>query len=90
MKAVKVDVEQVEGEGLVALLGKKVWIWCMNYTYAGTLAGVNETCILLEDAKVVYETGPLTASTLKDAQPFAGEHYVRLAAIESFGPCTHA
>ena len=45
--------------------------------------GVNEQDILLHKAKVVYETGPLTASIWKDAQELPGPWYVRVSSIES-------
>ena len=79
-----VKCEEVEGEGLLALLGEKILVWCMNYNYHGTLIGVNDDCILLKGATVVYETGVLTGA-LKDAQELPYEHYVRIAMIESYG-----
>jgi hypothetical protein len=54
-----VQVIEEEGQGLEALLGKKVAIFCLNYIYAGTLTGVNTNDIILTDAGIVYETGPL-------------------------------
>ena len=78
-------VEQVEGEGLDALLGEPIALFCANYIYAGVLTGVNETCVLLSDPKIVYETGPLTDKAWKDAQPLPSPWYVQTSAIESFG-----
>jgi hypothetical protein len=80
-----VNVQEVEGEGLVALLGENVLLMCGNYFYAGNLIGVNDTCVLLKDAKLVYETGELSAKTFKDAQNLPDVWYVQIAAIESFG-----
>lgn len=80
-----VTVTEVEGQGLEALLGQKVTLFCMNYIYAGVLAGVNETDVLLEEAYVVYETGPFQTGVFKDAQKISGEWRVRTAAIESYG-----
>ncbi len=78
-------VVEVDNEGLESLLGTAVQVWCMNYIYAGTLAGVNEHDIKLENASVVYETGPLTGP-FKDAQSVGDMPlYVRIAAIESYG-----
>ena len=79
-----VKCEEVEGEGLLSLLGEKVLVWCMNYNYHGVLIGVNDSDILLQDATVVYETGELTGE-LKDAQKLPSEHYVRISMIESYG-----
>lgn len=78
-------VEEVEGEGLMALLGKQVALWCDGYIYAGTLIGVNTEDVLLKDAKVVYETGELTKPGFADAQPLPGNWYVRVNKIESYG-----
>ena len=78
-------VKQVENEGMRALLGKKISVWCNSYIYAGTLVGVNESCIKLEDASVVYETGELTAKGFKDAQTIGKRPlYIQLSAIEAF------
>lgn len=80
-----ITVTEVEGQGLDALLGQKVTLFCMNYIYAGKLVGVNETDVVLEDASVVYETGEFTAGKFTDEQRIAGEWRVRTAAIESYG-----
>jgi hypothetical protein len=80
-----VNVAEVEGEGLVGLLGERVTLFCLNYIYTGRLAGVNDTCVLLEDASIVYETGELTSKEWADAQPLPGPWYVQTSAIESFG-----
>ena len=80
-----VTVTEVEGEGLEALLDQRVTLFCLNYIYTGKLAGVNEKCVLLEDASVVYETGSFNDKTWKDAQHLPGNWYVQISAIESFG-----
>ncbi len=80
-----ISVQEVPGEGLEGLLGETVTLFCLNYIYTGTLAGVNEKCVLLESAKIVYETGELTSKTWTDAQPLPGNWYVQISAIESFG-----
>lgn len=79
-----VSIQEVDGEGLAALLGEKVMLFCMNYIYAGTLTGVNTSDVLLSDASVVYETGELSAKTFKDAQKLPADTYVRTAAIEAY------
>jgi hypothetical protein len=77
---------ETTGEGLVALLGQRVTLFCANYIYTGTLTGVNETCVLLTDKPaIVYETGPLEDKAWKDAQPLPHDAlYVMTHAIESF------
>jgi hypothetical protein len=79
-------VEQVEGEGLEKFLGEKITLFCANYIYTGNLSGVNDTCVLLTEAAIVYETGSFTEKGWKDAQSLpGGEWYVQISAIESFG-----
>lgn len=80
-----VHVQEVEGEGLVSLLGQNVTLFCLNYIYAGRLDGVNDSCVLLGDAKIVYETGALNTKEWQDAQSLPGPWYVQRSAIESFG-----
>lgn len=79
-----VTVTEVEGEGLMALLWKQVLIFCMNYIYTGKLSGVNTNDILLEDAKIVYETGAFDSKTFSDAQKLSFPLYIRANSIESY------
>lgn len=79
-----VNVQEVEGEGLVGLMGENVMLFCLNYIYAGKLVGVNEKDVLLENASIVYETGELTAKKFTDAQATPFPLYVRTSAIESY------
>jgi len=83
-KVIEVDSKT---EGFESLLGENVILLCMNYFYSGKLAGVNESFVLLEEAKVVYETGPWNQVGLKDAQELPGKWRVQVSAIESYGPC---
>ena len=78
-------VEEVSGEGFQKLLGERITLFCGNYIYTGKLSGVNETCVLITDACIVYETGPLNDGKWKDAQPLPGDWYVQLGWVESFG-----
>ena len=80
-----VEVTEVDGEGLDSLLGEQVLLFGTNYIYAGKLIGVNSVFCKLEDAKIVYETGPFTGP-YRDAQALPNkEWYVQLAAVESYG-----
>ena len=83
----KILVNEVENEGLESLLGKQVVLWCGVYIYAGKLVGVNGTCVKLDNAKVVYETGPHGDAKFKDAQEVTNgtPWYITTQAIESFG-----
>lgn len=81
----KMLVEEISGEGLEKLIGKNVTLFCLNYIYTGKLKGVDASCVLLSEAKIVYETGELTTKEWKDAQELPNEWYVQIGAIESFG-----
>lgn len=77
---------EVPNDGLEALMGKRVTLFCANYFYTGKLIGVNKTCVKLEDPAIVYETGPFADKSYKDEQSLNVKiWYVRLSAIESFG-----
>ena len=78
-------VEEVSGEGLEKLLGERVTIFCANYIYTGKLIGVNDDCVLLSGAGIVYETGAFTDKRWKDCQPLPNDWYVARQSIESFG-----
>ena len=78
-------IEQVEGEGIESLIGEHIKIWCCRYIYAGKLIGVNEKDILIEDAKIVYETGELKNSGFSDSQDLPSNWYIRTDSIESYG-----
>lgn len=80
-----VEVKEVADQGLEALLGEEVTFFCLNYIYHGTLVGVNTTDILIENPKIVYETGAFDAPSFKDAQKLGKEWRIRAAAIESYG-----
>lgn len=79
-------IEDDSGEGLEALLGEQVLLLCANYFYTGRLVGVNDTCVKLEAASIVYETGEWASGAYKDVQQLPSPFwYVSRAAIESFG-----
>lgn len=80
-----VEVQEVPGEGFMALLGLVITVFCANYIYTGKLTGVNDECILLENPSIVYETGPFSDSQWKDAQRLPNQLYIQKASVESFG-----
>ena len=80
-----VQVQEVEGQGLEALLGQRVTVFCLNYIYCGELVGVNTTDIILKGASIVYDTGSFSTKGFADAQPIAQEWRLRTATIESYG-----
>lgn len=78
---------EVSGEGLESLLNTNVLLYGLNYIYTGKLVGVNASFVKLEDAKIVYETGPYSGSGYKLAESLPTKTwYVNISAIESFGP----
>lgn len=81
-----VSCVEVEGAGLESLMGERVLLMCANYFYSGTLVGVNDSFVELEDPAIVYETGQWAAKTYADEQRLHTKtFFVRTAAIESFG-----
>ena len=80
-----VNAMEVTGEGLDKLLGEVITLFCLNYIYTGTLAGVNGECVLLENPSIVYETGPFSDTAWQDAQRLPKDLYVMKASIEAFG-----
>jgi hypothetical protein len=80
----KLVIEE-ENEGLMKLLGKRVTLFCCRYIYTGELIGVNDTCCLLKDAGIVYDTGELTTKEWSDMQELPNDWYIQLSSIESFG-----
>ena len=81
----KVILSEDKNEGIAAFLGKEVTLFCANYFYHGTLAGIDDTTVKLTDAHIVYETGEFTDPEFKDAQRISSTWYVKIQAIESFG-----
>jgi hypothetical protein len=81
-----VKVQEVENEGLIGLLGQEVMIFCLSYIYAGTLSGVNDEYVKLDNAKIVYETGAFDKKGYTDAQSLPQDTiYIMKKNIESFG-----
>ncbi len=83
MKKLVIEDEQ---KGLLALLGERITLYCVNYIYTGKLIGINDTCVKLEDAGIVYETGAVDKKDWEDYQKFPNKFwYVATNSIESFG-----
>jgi len=80
-----VKVEEVEQEGLIGLMGKRVTLYCLNYIYTGDLVGVNDKYVKLENAGIVYNTGSHGDKDWEDYQKLPNDWYVQNSAIESFG-----
>ena len=79
-----VEIQEVESEGLLSLIGEQVVLFGVNYSYGGKLIGVNDEFVLLEHGGIIYETGPFTDKSWKDFQKVSDKLYVRTAAIESY------
>lgn len=80
-----VSVTEVSGEGFEALMGENITCFCAIYIYTGKLIGVNDSFILLESPKIVYETGSFDTKNWKDAQALPNNIYLQKAMIEAFG-----
>ena len=81
-----VQVTEVENEGMIKLMGKKVTFFCLNYIYTGELIGVNDTCVLISKPSIVYETGAFSEKKYKDEQSMCIEElYIQKGCIECFG-----
>ena len=78
-------IQVYDSDGFESLLGERVTLFCSNYIYTGTLVGVDKACLLLEEAAIVYETGPLVDKDWKDAQPLPNKWRVQIGAVESWG-----
>ena len=80
-----VYAQEDEDQGLLSLLlGMRVTLFCLNYIYTGNLVGIDDDCVKLENAAIVYETGAFTDKEWKDAQPLPYPVHVMRAAVESF------
>ncbi len=80
----KIMIEE-KNEGLEALAGKVVTLFCLNYFYTGKLVGINDTQVKLADPSIVYETGEWTSKDWARAEKLPTDAlYVRLSAIESY------
>lgn len=70
-------------DGLTALLGERVTVRCSNYTYAGLLDGVNDICMRLDDASMVFETGDVSKPGYATAERIPKPVYLMLGTVES-------
>ena len=84
-KRMKPTIEETTSAELELLLGEQVTLFCQNYIYTGKLVGVNDTCVKLQEAAIVYLTEALTDKVWKDARALPSQWYVQISAIESFG-----
>lgn len=83
MKQIQTIVEV--NDGLEALLGETVMLFCVRYNYVGKLTGVNSTCVKLTNAQMVFDTGAFVPGKYDTAEvPYNSEFYVQTAAIEMF------
>lgn len=82
----RVLVDEAKAEGFEKLMGEIVTIYCTSYIYSGVLSGVNDTCVKLSNACIVYDTGGHSDLTKwATAEKMPGDWYIQLSAIEGFG-----
>ena len=74
-------------EALMSLTGEYVWLWAINYVYAGILVDCSSTDVRLEEATLVLESGEFKNNDFKEFEVLPFPVHVRTAAIESFSKC---
>lgn len=82
-----VKVEEVEGEGLLGLMGETVILICEGYFYSGKLTGVNDSFVQLEEASIVFDAGEWTKNKggkFQTKEALGRNLYVMTGKIESF------
>ena len=74
-----------KSQGLTEYMGKRITVFGVVYIYTGKLVGVDKTFLKLEDAAIVYETGPFKEDDKKwkDAQSLPHSVLVKLSNVES-------
>lgn len=78
-------VEDTNENVLENLLGETVTFFSLNYIYTGKLTGVNSMYVVLEDPKIVYETGSFDTKDWINAQALPNEICIMLGCVEAFG-----
>lgn len=81
--------EGTKTTGLSELVGYRVLLMCANYFYEGVLVHIDETDAILDEAAIIYDTGPwnqIKISGWKNRQLLLGQHGVKLQAVESYCP----
>ena len=82
----KSEPDQLNSGGLEAYMGQSVLLMCQNYFYHGTLYGVFEEFVLLQDPAIVYETGKWSEKSYTNVERLHVKYWrVMRASIESFG-----
>ena len=78
-----VNVVETNETAFEQIMGEQITIFSLNYIYHGKLIGVNDENILLENPKIVYETGKFTDKCFKDAQSLGcDEFFIQKGTIE--------
>lgn len=80
----KIVIEDAQ-EGFLKLLGEYITVYCESFIYAGNLTGVNEDCILLSNASIVYDVGAHSKKEFELEEKLPGEWYIQKNKVESFG-----
>lgn len=75
-----------DGPGLEAFMGQPIFLMCQNYFYHGTLFGVLEDFVILQDPMIVYETGEWNKKGYTNAEKMHTRYWrVMRSSIESYG-----
>jgi hypothetical protein len=78
--------EIVMQDSFAKVEGKDLVFFCARYAYCGHILKINEDYVVLEGAKLPFETGEFNTKEWKSIDKFPnGRWSVMLAAVESFG-----
>lgn len=81
-----VEIKEDKLEGLNKFLNKRILILSAGYFYEGILVGIDDACVKINDAHIVYETGKWSDVNYRDRQKLHTDSwYVQVGLIESFG-----
>lgn len=77
-------IEETDEQPFDALMNCRVMVRCMNWIYAGKLVAVNDVCLFLDDASIVYDTGSEKTHGYETEEKLPCQLGVMFSAIESF------
>jgi len=80
-----VNLVESNETALESLAGEVVTFYCVNYFYSGKLVGINDTCVELENPRVIFDTGSYKEKNWKVAEKLPNNIFVQLSAVEMFG-----
>ena len=83
----RVENASLKGEGFESEIGRRVCVRCPLWQYEGILVGVSHEVLKLDDPYIIYDDAKPSEPGYSDRTKMGTEyHYIRLDAVESFGP----